>query len=73
MYHCDEHYLDGVCVYQGERDVMEVRDRRMCLHGGVTVKDVPCRHCMENKKQFRARDGAVSNRIKCVSRIRIIS
>lgn len=73
MFHCDEHYLDGVCVYQGKRDVMEDRNHRMCSHEGRNDRDVLCRHCMEHKKQFRAKAGSAANRIRGISRIRIVS
>lgn len=69
VYHCDGYYNPSVCQFRGSPDAADIRyrkdnllePRRFCMNFGLDKKDNLCRHCIENKKYFRAKPKRLSN------------
>ena len=61
-YHCDGYYNPSVCQFRGSPDAADIRyrkdnlaePRRVCMNFGLDKKSNLCRHCVENRKYFRA-------------------
>jgi len=61
-YHCDGYYFNSVCQFRGQKDAADEHGRNLCSNYGLDDKDNLCRHCVENRKFYRAEPRRVNGR-----------
>lgn len=64
-YHCDGYYFNGACEFRGQPDVADGSLKNFCDNYGLNKHDKLCRHCVENRKYFRAEAHQING--KCIS------
>jgi hypothetical protein len=62
-YHCDGYYFNGACQFRGVTDVADDNQRSLCMNYGLNEKDKLCRHCVENRKWFRAEPRKLNGKV----------
>lgn len=66
-YHCDGYYFNSVCRARGQKDVADEHGRYLCNTFGLDDKDNLCRHCVQNRKFFRAAPRRINGRVRSLT------